>query len=129
MIMLPNIWNISPMPIALFPNLDADGCVDHETTKRRLISFTASEGLIIKEGDCRKKSNGLAVSINAGEETLLELNCKTVRHGHCHNICLYQHNCTLGCIENFVSSILISDTSFSLYFSILRQVCFLAFFD
>ena len=50
------------------------------TTKRRLISITASEGLIIKEGDCRKKSNGLAVSINAGEETLLELNYKMVRH-------------------------------------------------
>ena len=36
---------------------------------------------------------------------------------------------SLGCIENFFSSILISDTSFSLYFLILRQVCFLAFFD
>ena len=35
----------------------------------------------------------------------------------------------LGRSEKYFSSISISDTLFPLYFSILRQVCFLAFFD
>ena len=35
----------------------------------------------------------------------------------------------VGRSEKYFSSISISDTLFPLYFSILRQVCFLAFFD
>ena len=42
---------------------------------------------------------------------------------------LSEVDCLIRCIENFFSSILISDTSFLLYFLILRQVCFIAFFD
>ena len=35
----------------------------------------------------------------------------------------------VGRSDKYLSSISISDTLFPLYFSILRQVCFLAFFD
>ena len=31
-----------PRPDALFSNLDADECVDHETTKMRFIQFSSS---------------------------------------------------------------------------------------
>ena len=39
------------------------------------------------------------------------------------------HPYPLGCIDKYFSSISIPDTLFPLYFLILRQVCFLAFFD
>ena len=44
-------------------------------------------------------------------------------------LCIRMSAWALGRSEKYFSSISISDTLFPLYFSILRQVCFLAFFD
>ena len=40
-----------------------------------------------------------------------------------------EHDCVIGRSDKYFSSIEISDTLYTLYFLILRQVCFLTFFD
>ena len=50
-------------------------------------------------------------------------------HSYIHVVTSSSARSSLGRSEKYFSSISISDTLFPLYFSILRQVCFLAFFD